>query len=257
MELVEALKSVGMENVASSIEKSIGSVREIEKVAIYSKKYVDTLNKLYNMISYVHENISKIGKELLRDELKNIISNLETATSYIRSRYERTKFIAILLTTLYAITSISLIASAAATEGALISANMILWLNIVVLTLFLLNMSSTLFIVLILPIASMFATIISTGIEKDIAHHALISMLHVVALIIAVMFLTQNISNYKHLSLVVLNIEKKLHNLAESIHELFSEKGAEVQIDIEKYLSLYSDKAYELIKYISDIQKLS
>ncbi|MEM4683082.1 MAG: hypothetical protein QXR37_07040, partial [Ignisphaera sp.] len=188
-------------------------------------------------------------------EIENFITNIDRVVNNIRSNYIRTKFIVILLTTLYVITSISITALTVATENTLISVNMILWLNIAIVTLLLLDIQSSLFFITALPLVSMIMVLINIGLEVDKMRYVL--MLHIIASIIALLFLSQNIDNYKKLMLTAFNLEKKLHHLAEVIHELFSKKQVEASVDLEKYLNIYGDKAYELIKYISDMQKLS
>ncbi|MEM1541677.1 MAG: hypothetical protein QXV82_03450 [Ignisphaera sp.] len=245
-----------MESTAQRLEKSIYNLREIEKVTIFSRKYVDMFNGFYDMVSHISEKIhnQKESKEVVKNELENLINNIDNVVNNICSKYIRTKFTVILLTTLYVIASISATASIAATESTLILVNMILWLNIAVVALLLLDIQSSLFFVTALPLVSMIATFTNTGLGVDKMRYALI--LHIVASIIALLFLSQNIDNYKKLMLTIFNLEKKLHHLAESIYELFSKKQVKT-VDLEKYLNIYSDKAYELIRYINDMQKLS
>ncbi|MEM1896973.1 MAG: hypothetical protein QXW05_00220 [Ignisphaera sp.] len=255
--LIEILKNIGMESTAQRLEKSIDNFREIEKVTIFSGKYIDMFNEFYGMISHINEKIQnqKESKEVIKSEIENFITNIDRVVNNIRSNYIRTKFIVILLTTLYVITSISITALTVATENTLISVNIILWLNIAIVTLLLFDIQSSLFFITALPLVSMIMVLINIGLEVDKMRYVL--MLHIIASIIALLFLSQNIDNYKKLMLTAFNLEKKLHHLAEVIHELFSKKQVEASVDLEKYLNIYGDKAYELIKYISDMQKLS
>lgn len=248
------LEDIEMTSTAQLLRKIIDDIKAIDKVVIYSRTFSKDLYILSTRISHIRRDVLKTNnKELFKDELEDFVANLKWYIDIISSKYIRIRLIVMLLITFYTILSISLIA--AAKELLLFLMNSMLWSSIIVLMLFLLNLSFAILATASLPIIYMLLMIIAILVEKSLAYYVPLS-LHGVAAVIGVWFLLMNIDNYKQLNLAAEYFSRELHDIIEVAHGIFK-KIEKWEIDTKKYLSIYGDKAYELIKYIHDVQKLA
>lgn len=255
MDLAKEFEARGFQDLASSLRLLVNKVKDIEKVSIYTKMMVALIKDLDMKIKAISEKISREGMEELKICVEELLNIFNKTIHNILDSYAKSKLIFVILVALYTITTMRVVALYLMPEVAVPSIIVLLWLSMTILISTLLNLTLTIFIIPTMPLLSITISIAYLKLDSFPTYYFL--ALHIIALAISMLFITNNVERFKALKMVLLSLENTMTNLINTIKG-FTKISMQISItDVGKYTDIYGNETYELIKYINDMQKLA
>lgn len=252
IDLAKELEARNLNDLALSFSSLANKVKEIEKISIYSKKTALLLQNLNEETKNIAERIARGGTNVVREQMEKLLELYDKTIYKVLHTYLKTRIIVVLFITLYTIVSAKGVTIHIYPDIASAFMVTLLWMGTTLLAAILLNLSMATFMMPLIPLTSAIAFIHT---EHNIVSLCYI-VLHITTLVILSIFIVRNINSYRMLKSSLADLERSLSGLINNIRNVVRLYDQTVDRDMSRYIDIYYDKAYELIKYVNDMRKL-
>uniref|UniRef100_A0A7C2ZP96 Uncharacterized protein n=1 Tax=Ignisphaera aggregans TaxID=334771 RepID=A0A7C2ZP96_9CREN len=253
-QLVKELESRGMLTVAQNMQNTASILKRMEKICIYTRFIVSSFKSLNSSLKDATKSIGE-NAAALAEVMNRIAQDFANTLTIVEKAYVRTKIVLMFLVTLYVISFINIInTSVSPAITAFIWTALLLSEGLVAVTLLMLDLSTSAFVIPLIPATTAVASLFSTRIVLVVV----LVLVNVMLLAFSLFFVFRMLSNYKLVKQYLEEILESVEGLLRLVRESSIQQATfRTEVNEEVFAAIYGDKAYELIKYLNDMQKLA
>lgn len=251
--LIKELESKNMRSLAQNLRILMVRMKTLEKMCFFTNSITSSFKELEEKTKSITKKVTETPSTV-REELKDLVQAMSDTLTLATNNYTKSKMFILFIIVLYTIVSMRLVNIFADPSVSLAITSILLCQGLVLVLTISIDLTLSLFIIPSIPSTS----IIALNLVANILDHinALIMMIHIITLALSVVFIFMNIRGYRLVKRILIELAVNIEKLTNIIRET-SSKITPPTTDLIAYTSVYVDKAYELIKYVNDMQKLS
>ncbi|MEM3980308.1 MAG: hypothetical protein QXF79_03510 [Ignisphaera sp.] len=250
--LIKELESKNMKNLAQTLQVLVIKMKTLEKLCLFTNNIISSFREL-------EEKAKDITKKAIEtpttasEGLKDLAQALVESLTLITNNYTKLKAFILSVLTVYTIISMRLVNIFVNPSISLIITPILLCQGLALVFTLSTDLTVSLFIIPSIPLTSI-VTLYLTVNNFD-QTNALIMLFHVITLALSTIFVSKNVKGYNSIKRILTELAITIEKLTDIIKK--TTKVIPSTIDLTMYTDVYGDKAYELIKYLNDIRKLS
>ncbi|MEM1526052.1 MAG: hypothetical protein QW775_07010 [Ignisphaera sp.] len=250
--LIKELESKNMRNLAQNLRTLMVKMKPLEKMCFFTNNIIPFFRELEEKARSITKKVTETPSTV-REELKDLIQTMNNILTLVANNYTKSKMLILFISVLYTIVSMRLVNIFVSSLTSLVITSILLCQGLALVLTISIDLTLSLFIIPSIPLTSIIALILITNTLDYM--NTLIMVFHIITLALSVIFMFMNIRGYKLVKRILIELAVNIEKLINIVRET-PPSITPPTMDLITYTDVYVDKAYELIKYVNDMQKL-